>query len=203
MRSFDARRWRLFWNEVMNEFKIPDDLQRCVDFHGHLCPGVVIGYCAAKLGMKLLSTNRASDEECIAIVENDSCAVDAIQVLTGCTFGKGNLFFRDYGKMVFTFATRSNHHSVRLRFEPNSQSNWDNLPENQRQKRRIEFMLSHDPEELFDIRNIPLACLPATAQIQETIPCDYCNEMVMASRLRQYGKKHICIPCDEAVQKGE
>ena len=89
------------------QIELPDDLKTCVEFHGHLCPGVVIGYCTAKLGMRELSARRAGDEELIAIVENDTCAVDAIQVLTGCTFGKGNLFFRDHGKMVFTFATRA------------------------------------------------------------------------------------------------
>jgi len=90
----------------MKEIDLPDDLKQCVAFHGHLCPGLVIGYCAAKLGMRLLAADRSADEELIAIVENDTCAVDAIQALTGCTFGKGNLFFQDHGKMVFTFAVR-------------------------------------------------------------------------------------------------
>jgi hypothetical protein len=40
-------------------------------------------------------------------VENDSCAVDAVQVMTGCTFGKGNLIFRDYGKQAYTFMSRA------------------------------------------------------------------------------------------------
>ena len=103
---------------MVDELELPDDLKRCVAFHGHLCPGVVIGYCAAKLGMRELSAQRAGDEEVIAIVENDTCAVDAIQVLTGCTFGKGNLFFRDHGKMVFTFALRANGQSVRPPIPP-------------------------------------------------------------------------------------
>ena len=32
-------------------------------------------------------------------------AVDAVQVLTGCTFGKGNLIYRPTGKMAFSFLT--------------------------------------------------------------------------------------------------
>ncbi len=35
------------------------------------------------------------------------CGVDAIQVLTGCTYGKGNLIHRDLGKMAFSFYRRT------------------------------------------------------------------------------------------------
>ena len=56
----------------------------------------------------------------IAIVENDSCSVDGIQSLTGCTFGKGNLIFRDWGKQVFTLAFRPEGRGVRLAFKGDS-----------------------------------------------------------------------------------
>jgi len=83
-------------------------------FHGHVCPGSAIGYRAAEIAIKKLSSSRAEDEEFLAIVENDSCSVDAIQVVTGCTFGKGNLIFKDYGKNVYTFVNRKTGESIRL-----------------------------------------------------------------------------------------
>ena len=49
----------------------------------------------------------APDEEIVAVVETEMCAVDAIQALTGCTFGKGNLIHRDWGKNAYTFFRRS------------------------------------------------------------------------------------------------
>ena len=185
----------------MEEINLPEDLNQCVAFHGHLCPGVVIGYCAAKLGMRELSARRAGDEELIAIVENDTCAVDAVQVLTGCTFGKGNLYFRDHGKMVFTFATRSNGRSVRLRLRPVNTPEVDDIPEDQRRRRQIDFMLAQDPAMLFEMRNDGLACLPPAARIRESLPCDNCGETVMSTRLRQRGSKNVCIPCDEDAQE--
>jgi hypothetical protein len=48
---------------------VPEDFQRCADFHGHVCPGLAIGYRAAKGGMEWLSAKRAEDEEVVAIVE--------------------------------------------------------------------------------------------------------------------------------------
>ncbi len=42
------------------------------------------------------------------------CGVDAIQFITGCTFGKGNLIHKDYGKNAFSFYRRRDQKAVRL-----------------------------------------------------------------------------------------
>jgi len=52
----------------------------------------------------------------VAIAENSSCSVDAIQELLGCTFGKGNLVFKDYGKQAFTFYSRDQGKALRVYF---------------------------------------------------------------------------------------
>ena len=184
----------------MNEIRLPDDLIQCVAFHGHLCPGLVIGYYAAKLAIRQLNTERADDEELITIVENDTCAVDAIQVLTGCTFGKGNLYFHDYGKMVFTFAERSIGHSLRLRLRSVTPPDIETVPENKLRRHQIQFMLTHDPSEFFDVQKDTLVRLPSAARIRESIPCDLCGETVMSTRLRQLGNRKLCIPCNEQAE---
>ena len=56
-------------------------------------------------------------------MENDSCAVDAIQVVTGCTFGKGNLIFFDFGKQSYTFASRDSGEAVRVSMKSNFDMN--------------------------------------------------------------------------------
>src|SRR5512147_1538276 len=91
-----------------------DDLRDAIQFHGHLCPGLALGYRVAKAALRELGAERPEDEELVAVVENDSCAVDAIQFITGCTFGKGNLIFRDYGKHVYTFYDRATGKAVRI-----------------------------------------------------------------------------------------
>ena len=78
-------------NTENTEIKLPDDLNTCIEFHGHLCPGLVYGYLVGKEAIKLLHLKRSKDEEIVAISENDSCAVDALQVLLGTSIGKGNL----------------------------------------------------------------------------------------------------------------
>ena len=62
-----------------------------VAFHGHACPGLALGYRAAEYALQHLRTGRSDDEDLVAIVENDACGVDAIQMVAGCSVGKGNL----------------------------------------------------------------------------------------------------------------
>ncbi|MBT3278529.1 MAG: formylmethanofuran dehydrogenase [Phycisphaerales bacterium] len=174
---------------------LPDDLLPCVEFHGHLCPGLVIGYCATKLAMQRLGIGRAEDEELIAIVENDSCAVDAVQVLTGCTFGKGNLKFLDHGKMAFTFATRRDGRSVRLLYRPQLLPKGQTMPEEHQRAWTIKQLLTHDRLELFEIQDDVLCELPPRAQCYETIWCDACGERTMATRIETIDEKKLCAAC--------
>ncbi len=164
---------------VRNRF--PSDLQQVIRFHGHLCGGILLGYRAAKAGLERLGARRAEDEELIAIVENDSCAVDAVQVLTGCTFGKGNLFFRDHGKHVYTFALRPSGRAVRVSRKPGHHISH-------------EQMLKARPDDLFWTEETTIK-VPAPARIHESVLCERCGEPVMATRTRRRGGKLLCIPC--------
>ena len=73
---------------------------KCVAFHGHECGGLTIGFKASVYAMELLKIDFSKDEEIVCVTENDACGVDAIQVILGCSVGKGNLLFQwksDYG----------------------------------------------------------------------------------------------------------
>jgi len=69
------------------------EFEQIINFHGHIYPGIAIGYRMTKAAMSFLSGSKAKDEEIVAIVENDACGVYAVQCLAGCTFGKGNFIF--------------------------------------------------------------------------------------------------------------
>ncbi len=88
----------------------------CIEFHGHSCPGLAIGYRVSEFAMESLGIplERASDEELVCISENESCGVDAIQYLLSCTVGKGNLLIKPYGKSAYTFYNRKTGEGVRL-----------------------------------------------------------------------------------------
>jgi formylmethanofuran dehydrogenase subunit E len=168
------------------------DLADVVRFHGHLCPGLVIGYRAAKAAIEELGAARSQDEELIAIVENDSCSADAVQYVTGCTFGKGNFFFRDYGKQVFTLALRPSGRAVRIALKARRRAE----PESQDRETRTNWLLHAPVEDLFQVKATTIA-LPEPAQIRESVVCESCGEAVMVTRAVQRDGRTLCIPCSE------
>ena len=94
------------------------DWEKCVEFHGHSCGGLRIGYRAAEYAMELLNIGFSDNEQVVCISENDACGVDAIQVMLGCSIGKGNLLFHMTGKQAFSFYNRETGQSVRLLLKP-------------------------------------------------------------------------------------
>jgi len=166
-----------------------DDLMA---FHGHSCPGLAIGYRMAKAALSLLSKARSEDEELVAIVENDACGVDALQCLSGCTFGKGNLIFKDYGKHVFTLYSRETKTGVRVVF------NAHNVSENIRKDRKqlTEWLLSSPEEEVVSLKEVQID-EPEPARIMDALKCEFCGESVMITRTREVNNKTACIPCAE------
>jgi formylmethanofuran dehydrogenase subunit E len=168
------------------------DLAEAVRFHGHMCPGLAIGYRAAGIAMEALAADRAEDEELIAIVENDSCSADAIQWITGCTFGKGNFFFRDYGKQVFTLALRPSGRAVRVALKARRPAE----AESQDRETRIRWLLHAPVENVFDVKAMTID-LPEPAQIRESVVCDACGEPVMVTRVMKRDGRTLCIPCSQ------
>ena len=89
--------------------------KKCVDFHGHSCGGLLIGFRAALCAMERFAiTEPSPDEEIVCVAENDACGIDAVQALLGCTAGKGNLILRLRGKQAFTFVDRKSGDSFRI-----------------------------------------------------------------------------------------
>ena len=189
----------------------------CVQFHGHTCPGLAIGFQAAMTLMKRLDVKKAPDEELLAIVETDACGADAIQVMTGCTFGKGNFIFKNYGKHAFTLMDRGKRKGIRvsllpdvfesdpdyLSFSKKVQRDEASPKERERfrqlQQDRVQRILDTDPESLFKIEEIS-PDLTAKARIMESGICDLCGEPTKADLLRKVNSKKICIPCAERRQ---
>jgi formylmethanofuran dehydrogenase subunit E len=186
-------------------------LEDIAEFHGHTCPGLAIGYRVSRYALEALG-GRSEDEELVAVVENDSCAVDAVQVMTGCTFGKGNLVFHDYGKQVYTFLRRPSGEALRIAVtwvspgESEEESDaWlkyskgDRSEEvlnlvHQRKSRKIKAILGAPDETLFAVTRGPVA-EPDMARIYPSVTCAACGEKVMEPRARLRGGSVVCIPC--------
>jgi formylmethanofuran dehydrogenase subunit E len=189
-----------------------EDFRRCAEFHGHICPGLAIGYRAGKAALAWLEEGRAPDEEIVATVETNACGTDAIQVLTGCTLGKGNLLYKDRGKHVYTVVSRKTGEGVRIALLHGVMKLSDrhlNLiqkiredqatPEEKREFQALHLnkgraLLETPLEELFSIRKTS-APVPEKAMIEPSMPCDRCQEPTMLSRLEKINGQSLCRDC--------
>jgi formylmethanofuran dehydrogenase subunit E len=192
----------------------PATFDECVEFHGHSCPGLAIGYRVAVAAMEALGVFRPEDEELVAICETDACGVDAIQVVAGTTAGKGNLFIRDYGKHAFTFINRKNGRAVRVttkeRIEPDrdafqalrakvfggSATAAEEEKFHEMMHEKMHQLLDAPVDELLDVKDVTVE-IPQKARIFATITCECCGEPVADAKTRVVEGKRICIPCAE------
>jgi formylmethanofuran dehydrogenase subunit E len=182
----------------VKESDLPAELVSCIAFHGHLCPGLIIGYKAALAALPRLSKGRARDEELVCITMTDSCAIDAIQLLTGCTAGKGNLIFRDFGKMVFLFLRRgrgSKARGVRIAMRPKILRKPPGTATLADREAAAAALLAVPPEKLFTIRAVTDYSIPGRARIFPSQPCAACGELTMEPRLRVKDGKMLCAEC--------
>ncbi|MBU2467660.1 MAG: TraR/DksA C4-type zinc finger protein [Proteobacteria bacterium] len=192
----------------------PEQIEKAVDFHGHWCPGLAIGLRAGEYVLNHMG--RAEDEELVALVETDMCAVDAVQVLTGCTFGKGNLIYKDHGKLAFTFYRRADGKGVRLVFDAQRLGSPDSEfteltqkwlkgqigPEQEARlmrmrEERTKDIMGSPLDELFSVKE-PDVSMPRSARILTSLVCEECGESIMESRTRRLAGRTLCIPCFQA-----
>ncbi|AHF09496.1 MULTISPECIES: FmdE family protein [Dehalobacter] len=193
--------------------------EKCAEFHGHECMGLAIGFRQAFIGLDALGVVRAADEELFAVVENDACGVDAIQVLTGCTLGKGNLIYKDSGKQAVTLANRKSGKAVRIlrkrgnkpddeqytelkaKISAGTASEQEKIVWGSLQKERIEKFLAAPAAELFTVTEVAMPRIEP-ARIFQTVVCSQCGEPFAEVKAHLVGGKIICSDCNEAYTRG-
>ena len=167
--------------------------EKAVAFHGHQCPGLAIGVRASVKAMELLSTGASDDESIVCVTENDACGVDAVQALLSCTFGKGNLIYRDTGKQAFSFFARKSGKKVRLVLKP--------FTGEMSRPERQEFILNAPFDDVFTIGE-PSFELPETARLFATVQCELCGEGAPEHKIRLQEGKKVCLGCFKPYSRG-
>ncbi len=193
-----------------------EKIEKAIEFHGHTCPGLAIGIRVSELAINRIGIDQTASGLCV--VETDMCAVDAVQFLTGCTFGKGNLVHRDWGKAGFTFFNRDTQKGFRALFNNDFRRNDEKEdPDNNTGKlmqkvadktatrdevqqaedmkaAAIARIMDADLDDLFLVEEIKAPPVKP-ARILASIQCQSCSEMVMESRMRRFDGQDLCIPC--------
>lgn len=173
-----------------------DIWETCVAFHGHACGGLTIGYKAALYAVRLLELEEvhretrqcciSEQEEIVCIAENDACGVDAIQVILGCSVGKGNLLFHMCGKQAFSFYNRKNEKSVRLVLKPDLKV--------KTREESLAYYQSREPEELLDVKETVIP-LPEKARMFQSVVCSRCGEKTSENYIHMQNGEMLCPDC--------
>ncbi len=188
-----------------------EDFKKAAEFHGHICPGLAIGYKVAKYAKEHYP--RSQDEELVCIAENSSCSIDAVQSLLGCTSGKGNLIQKDNGKQVFTFYSRDKGKALRIYFKPDILKGMDAIrkkqaegtlsPEDKREMQAmrgaiIDAILNASDDEVLAVRDVDIPA-PEKARIYPSLICQECGEGFMEILGRTAKGKILCKDCFEKI----
>lgn len=188
-----------------------EDFKKAAEFHGHICPGLAIGYRVAKYAKEHYP--RALDEELVCVAENRSCSVDAVQSVLGCTAGKGNMIFVDNGKQVFTFFSRDAGKAMRIYFKGDLSRGIDAMREKaaagqltgeekkemaRMRSKLIEDILSGRDEDLLAVTEAEIPA-PEKARIYPSLVCQKCNERFMEIMGRTAEGKVLCKDCFEKI----
>ena len=163
-------------------------------FHGHVCPGLAIGFKACEAARSRLGLGASPDEEIVCVTENDACGVDAVQALLSCTFGKGNLIYRGTGKQAFSFFERSSGRKLRVCLKPGAK------PAPTREE-RMRAILDAPIDELFTFSE-PSFDLPERARLFGTVVCSKCGEGAPEHMMRLEDGEPVCLDCFKDYTRG-
>jgi formylmethanofuran dehydrogenase subunit E len=173
-------------------------LEEAVRFHGHLCPGQVLGVRMAVAGCREvgLPHPRSAGKGLVVFVEIDRCATDAIQALTGVSLGKRTLKHVDYGKMAATFVNVATAAAVRVAARDEARAHAGRWAPEEPEARLAQITAYRImPEaDLLSIR--PVRIMPGWLERRRVrVHCEACGEGINYQREVRLDGRTLCRPC--------
>ena len=175
--------------------------EQVIDFHGHTCPEIAIGYRIAQIANRELGIKPAPDSELHVSAETQSCALDAFQVLNKATIGRGTLHIREQGKHVYYFHYSRTSNMLRIAVKgsvlqhitptqtftsPRQRQNW--ALEN------IQFVLGSSEEEFCTLQKVE-GKLERLSVPTDWVACSLCHEAVSLVYTAQTSTDIKCHSC--------
>jgi len=175
-----------------------NNLQRAVDYHGHLCLGQVLGVHLAEKGMDSIGTN--DPKKMIVYVENDRCIADAIQILTGTRLGRRSMKLINYGKMAVTFINLETGNAYRIWISGKINEMIGKISfDPQEKKRQFEIVLQSHSKDVVSAQKVMMHIPPdeMPGKPKRTVMCVKCGEKVMDNKDIITESGPICMGCAE------
>ena len=187
-------------------------LKRIADFHGHICPDLVIGCRACEMALEILSQKGKTNEDLTIIAENTTSALDGIQCITGCTSGNQRLVIYDFGKHKYTFILNRSGLAIKISLQEKhfgdeqlyleleekiikKEATIEEIAHFQRLlDERVKTLLSLKYNELFEVVETKQKHSPNEVPTI-FVRCSHCGDLVLQSKLLMMKDIYICKPC--------
>jgi formylmethanofuran dehydrogenase subunit E len=183
---------------AIHERAFDDLLAEAVSFHGHLCPGQVLGVRMVRAGCRAVGVAdpRAAGKALVVIVEIDRCATDAIQALTGVSLGKRTLKHADFGTMAATFVNRATGRAVRVAAREAAREAARARVPGEPDPRRAQIVAYRDMPEGELLAVTPVVVSPGWLDRPRVrVACEACGEGVNYGREVVVGARTLCRAC--------
>jgi len=175
-------------------------LEGVADFHGDLCPALVLGCKACHMALELLPGLNNTSKDIMVIAENNnSPALDAIQFVLGCTMGNRRLRTIDNNRHIYLFLTNTGGYGVKLSLKGICFNDEDQFNEFERKvvgrcatlndaasyqkllDDRVTRLMDLDGEEVFAVENVR--------------KCFVCNNFLAKSLVHENNGFPMCTLC--------
>jgi len=195
--------------------KASDWLELGQKFHGHKCPAMPNGLRVAEAAMNKLGVDRTGDSFLHAIIELGdnhcaTCFADGVQVITGCTFGKGNISKSHKGKWGLTLIDKRTNRAVRVVPKAEAMMATKTTPffKDYREKGIPPTQVPDEIVEplVYKVMNAPSEMIMTISDVYdykwtepkhsfESVVCDSCGEMVIIEHTKVKDGKTLCKDC--------
>ncbi len=196
--------------------KLPLDLDKAGELHGHICFGLSKGYLAVKIAQKELQGEGFENTAILPISENQQCGVDAIQAVLkestpfGNTLGNRDkgLIIENVGKDVWKFIRLSDMKGIRVARKVGAFSKiFSNQPKEYKLLKRKYFSNVATPQEkhrylVMERKNIQKMLLVPTDQAYAVRELTSKEVAVISHKYLSHAgppnkTRHVCAMCGE------
>lgn len=186
-------------------------LASIISFHGHFCPGIAVGYRASLLAMTKLGLSGNISNTHVAVIENEVCGIDAVQMITGCTVGNDGLIIENQGKQAYSLISKKDGKGVRVLLTADLWNHEEPLTLHRLVKlgrasteekarffalreQRARELIAFTDEELFAVTPVTRE-IASGVRLFPTHSCSHCQEKVMEPYLKISHGQFLCPSC--------
>lgn len=194
-----------------------DFLKAGLDLHKHRCPSMPLGLRMGEAALNKLEAEPTGDTALVALVElgdghHGTCIADGIQIITGCTLGKGNIKKLGLGKLGLTLIDKQTGRAVRVTPKADVIQAGDKSKFVQNYRKRgvpptqipeevssplIDKIMTLPEETLLEISEVFDSDYQEPPFQWENFVCPECGEICVESYGQSDGGSRICVPCSQ------